>query len=214
MKIKIAPSILSADRTRLQEEVNEVEQYADLLHIDVMDGKFVPPKTFTPKEIKALKTRLIKDVHLMVVEPENSFISDFIDAGAGIVTIHLEACRDIRGAINMIKDRGIKVGVSINPPTPLRTLLPYVDEIDMALIMSVNPGYAGQSFIPSVLSKVRELRKLREKLDIQIDGGINKDTIKLAVEAGANIIVAGSAIFNSRDRKKAIEELRRAAEHG
>ena len=208
--IKIAPSILSADRKNLQEEVNEIEPYADLMHIDIMDGKFVPPVTFMAKEIKKIKTKLVKDVHLMVVEPEKSFIPDFIEAGAGIITIHAEACKDISKTIKMIKSKGIKIGLSINPPTPLEKLLPYINDIDMALIMSVNPGYAGQKFIPEVLEKIKKLRKLKPNLDIQIDGGINKETIKQAADAGANVFVAGSSIFSQKDRKKAIQELRDA----
>ena len=209
-KIKIAPSILSADKKNLQAEVNGIEPYADLIHIDIMDGKFVPPVTFMAKEIKKIKTKLVKDVHLMVVEPEKSFIPDFIGAGAGIITIHAEACKDISKTIKMIKSKGIKVGLSINPPTPLEKLLPYINDIGMALIMSVNPGYAGQKFIPEVLEKIKKLRKLKPKLDIQIDGGINKETIKQAADAGANVFVAGSSIFSQKDRKKAIQELRDA----
>ena len=209
-KIKIAPSILSADKKNLQAEVNGIEPYADLIHIDIMDGKFVPPVTFMAKEIKKIKTKLVKDVHLMVVEPEKSFIPHFIDAGAGIITIHAEACKNIPKTIKMIKSKGIKVGLSINPPTPLEKLLPYINDIGMALIMSVNPGYAGQKFIPEVLEKIKKLRKLKPKLDIQIDGGINKETIKQAADAGANVFVAGSSIFSQKDRKKAIQELRDA----
>jgi len=210
LKLKIAPSILSADKNNLQKEVDGITPYADLIHIDVMDGKFVPIVTFQAKEIKKIKTKLEKDVHLMVVNPEKSFIPHFIDAGADIITIHTEACKDIPKTIQLIRSKGVKVGLSINPPTPLKKLLPYLNNIDMALIMSVNPGYAGQKFIPEVLSKVRELRKLKPDLDIQIDGGINKDTIKQAADAGANIFVAGSSIFKQKDRKKAIQELKNA----
>jgi ribulose-phosphate 3-epimerase len=212
MKLKIAPSILSADKSDLQRDVNEIEPYSDLLHVDIMDGKFVLPTTFSAGEIKKVKSRLPKDVHLMVEHPlKEGFIDDFIDAGAKNITIHEEAKDDIVKCISYLRKKGIKVGISINPPTPLEKLLPYIDLADMVLIMSVNPGWAGQKFIPDVLEKIRKLRKLKPNLDIEIDGGINKDTIKQAVEAGANVIVAGSAIFSQKDRKKAIEELRNAA---
>ncbi len=210
MKIKIAPSILSADKSKLQKEVEDIESYSDLLHVDIMDGNFVPPTTFKPEEIKNIKSTIPKDVHLMVVDPEKSFIDDYAEAGAAIITIHAEACKDIPKTIDKIKNLGIKVGLSINPPTSLDLLLPFIDQVDIVLIMSVNPGYAGQKFIPDVLNKIKELRKLKPNLDIEIDGGINKDTIKQAVDAGANVIVAGSAIFDKKDRKKAIKNLREA----
>jgi ribulose-phosphate 3-epimerase len=208
MKIKIAPSILSADRNNLQKEVEDIEKLSDLIHVDIMDGVFVPPTTFLPDEIAKIKSCLPLDVHLMVIDPEKNYIDDYAKAGASIITFHAEACRDIPKTIEKIKKHKIKVGISINPPTPLDLILPHLDKVDMVLIMSVNPGYAGQKFIPGVLSKIRTLRKLRPNLDIEIDGGINKDTIKQAVEAGANIIVAGSSIFNEKDRKKAISELK------
>ena len=212
MRIKIAPSILSADRTKLNEEVKEIEPCSDLIHVDVMDGKFVPPVTFKASEIKSVKSKLPKDVHLMVQHPiKDGFIGSCSDAGASIITIH-EECRDnIDEAFKLIKSRGIKAGISINPPTHLDKINPYIDKVDMVLIMSVNPGYAGQKFMPDVLPKIKELRKLKPNLDIGIDGGINKETVKQAVKAGANVIVAGSSIFGQKDRKKAIEELRAAA---
>lgn len=211
MTIKIAPSILSADESKLQQEVEEIEPYAELIHVDVMDGKFVPPKTFKPKEIKAVKSKLIKDVHLMVDHPiKDNFIEDYADAGAGIITIHEECKDDIKEAFKLIKSKKIKTAISINPPSKLETIKPYLNDVDMVLIMSVNPGYAGQKFIPEVLEKVKELRKLKPNLDIEIDGGINKETIKQAADAGASIFVAGSSIFKQKDRKKAIEELKKA----
>lgn len=209
MKIKIAPSILSADRIRLNEEVKEIENCAELIHVDVMDGKFVPETTFKAEEIKKIKTKLPFDVHLMVENPlKDGFIDDY--SFASIITIHGECKEDINKLINKIKNKNIKVGISINPPTSLDKIKPYLDKVDMVLIMSVNPGYAGQKFIEDVLPKIKELRKLRPDLDIEIDGGINKGAIKKAVDAGANIIVAGSAVFGKEDRKKAIEELRQA----
>ena len=212
MKIKIAPSILSADKNKLQQEVNEIEPYSDLIHVDIMDGKFVPIITFKAEDIKKIKTKLPKDVHLMVQHPiEDNFIENFADAGANIITIHEECKDDIKEAFRLIKSKGIKVGISINPPTPLEKITPYLNNVDMVLIMSVNPGYAGQKFIPEVLPKIKELRKLKPKLDIEIDGGINKETIKQAVKTGANVIVEGSSIFSQKDRKKAIDELKKAA---
>ena len=211
MKIKIAPSILSAKKEKLNEEVKEIENYAELIHVDVMDGKFVPPTTFKPEDIKKIKTSLPKDVHLMVKYPlTDGFIDSYIDAGADIITIHGESKDDISKCIEHIKNKGVKAAISINPPTELKNILKYLDKVDMVLIMSVNPGYAGQKFIPEVLEKIRELRRLKPNLDIQIDGGICKETIKQAADAGANIFVAGSAIFGEEDRKKAIDDLRQA----
>lgn len=214
MNIKIAASILSADRDNLQKDVNEIENYSDWLHIDIMDGKFVPPVTFIPNQIKSLETKLIKDVHLMVNYPlKENFIRDYIDAGADIITIHEECMDNINKCMDYIKNNGVKLGISINPPTLLKNLMPYLNRADMILIMSVNPGYGGQKFMPEVLQKIKEIRKLNSVIDIQIDGGINKDTIKYAVNAGANVLVAGSAIFGKEDRKKAIEELRYACKN-
>lgn len=214
MKLKIAPSILSADRNNLQKEVEEIERYAELLHVDIMDGKFVPPKTFIVAEIKKVKSSLPKDVHLMVDHPlKDGFIDDFIDAGADIITIH-EECKDgVDECIDYIKKKGVKAGITINPGTPLEKLKPYINKVDMILIMSVNPGYAGQKFMPEVLPKIAELRKLKPEMDIQIDGGLTKDTIRQAVKAGANVIVAGSSIFKKPDRIQAIKDLRDAAEN-
>lgn len=211
MKIKIAPSILSADKNKLNEEIKEIENSAELVHVDVMDGKFVPPTTFKPEDIRKIKTSLPKDVHLMVKYPlTDGFIDSYIDAGADIITIHEESKDDLSKCIKHIKSKGVKAAISINPPTELEKILKYLDKVDMVLIMSVNPGYAGQKFIPKVLEKIRELRKLKPALDIQIDGGICKETIKQAADAGANIFVAGSAIFGEEDRKKAIDDLRQA----
>ena len=211
MKIKIAPSILSADKKKLQEEIEGIEEFADLIHVDIMDGKFVPPITFDSKEIGKIKSKLPKDVHLMVEYPlTEGFIDDYIAAGAASITIHEEAKDDIDKCIEYIKGKGINVGISINPSSSLDNILSYLDKVDMVLIMSVNPGYAGQKFIFSVLDKVKRLRELKPDLDIEIDGGINKDTIKQVVDAGANVIVAGSAIFDQENRKGAIRELRDA----
>jgi len=209
LPIRIAPSILSADRSNLQQEVRLIEPYADYIHIDIMDGKFVPPVTFRPEEIKAIHTKLPKDVHLMVEYPEkDGYIDSFIDAGAAIITIHTECKEDTHGLIRCIKKKG---AVTIRPKTPIAELEPYLDTADMVLIMSVEPGYSGQAFMPAVLEKVRRIRKLKPELDIEIDGGINAVTIMDAVRAGANVIVAASAIFGRKDRIKAMQELRSAA---
>ncbi|MEA2037583.1 MAG: ribulose-phosphate 3-epimerase [Nanoarchaeota archaeon] len=213
MKLKIAPSILSATKEKLQEEVDEITPYSDLLHVDIMDGKFVPPTTFKAEDIKNVKSKVPKDVHLMVEYPiKDGFIDDYADAGASIITIHEECKEDIREAFKLIRDKGIKTAISINPPTPLDKIKEYLDAVDMVLIMSVNPGYSGQKFIPDVLPKIKELRQLKPDLDIEIDGGITPETIKQAVDAGANVIVAGSSVFGKEDRIKAITDLREAAE--
>jgi ribulose-phosphate 3-epimerase len=211
MKIKIAPSILSANRKKLQYEVKEIEKYADMIHVDVMDGKFVPPITFNADEVKQVKTKLAKDVHLMVEHPlTEGWINAFKEAGAAIITIHWESKDNTNDAIQAIRKRKCKVGISINPATPLYKIKPYLDKVDMVLIMSVNPGYSGQNFILPVLTKIRHLRTLKPKLDIEVDGGINRTIIRKAYKAGANIFVAGSAVFGKKDRKKAIMDLRNA----
>jgi len=210
--IKIAPSILSADKSKLQEEVNDIEGSADLIHVDIMDGKFVSPTTFNALDIKKIKSKLPKDVHLMVDYPiKDNFIEDYADAGASIITIHEECKDDIKESFDLIKSKGIKIGISIKPATPLDRIKEYLDDVDMVLIMSVNPGYAGQEFMPEVLPKIKELRKLKPKLDIEVDGGINTETIKQAAEAGANVFVAGSFVFKKEDRKEIIKELKKAA---
>lgn len=211
MKIMIAPSILSANRKKLQQEVKAVEKYADLIHVDIMDGKFVPPITFKADEIKAVKTKLAKDVHLMVEYPlTDGWIDRFKDAGASIITIHWESKDNTNEAIKAIKKKKCKAGISLNPATPLYKIKPYLDKVDMVLVMSVNPGYAGQSFIMPVLTKIKHLRRLKPDLDIQVDGGISKKNIGKAYRAGANIFVAGSSIFGKKDRKKAIMDLKDA----
>ena len=213
LKIKIAPSILSADKSKLQQEVDEIESSADLIHVDIMDGKFVPPTTFDHNTIKKIISNIPKDVHLMVDHPiKDNYIENYADAGASIITIHEECKDNIEEAFELIKSKGIKTSISIKPKTPLTTIQKYLDKVDMVLIMSVEPGYAGQEFIPDVLSKAKELRKLKPNLDIEIDGGINTETIKQATEAGCNVFVAGSFIFKKQDRKEIIEKLRKSAE--
>lgn len=207
MNIQIAPSILSADFGHLNQEIATIETHSDLLHVDVMDGHFVPNITIGPPVVKCLKTKLPLDCHLMIEHPE-MFIEEFVKAGAASITVHQEACAHLHRVIQQIKSFGVKAAVSINPGTPLKMIEEVLDDVDMVLIMSVNPGFGGQKFIPSALAKIEELRKRKPKLDIEVDGGINAGTAKLCVKAGANILVAGSYIFGAKDRKAAIESLR------
>jgi ribulose-phosphate 3-epimerase len=217
LKIKIAPSILSADFSRLGEEVKAVEAAgADLIHVDVMDGHFVPNITIGPLVVKALKkvTKLPLDVHLMIENP-HKYIEQFAKAGANIITIQVEASKDLASDIELIKKNGAKAGVVVNPKTDLTKVIPVLDTISMVLIMSVNPGFEGQKFMPEVLPKMKELRSIIDSkklnVDIEIDGGINLETAKAAVNAGANVLVAGSAIYYSKDYKKTIEGLKNPA---
>ena len=210
MKLKIAPSILSADRKRLKAEVKEIESDADRIHVDIMDGKFVPPTTFQPEEIKQIKTKIPKEVHLMVEHPLQ-FIDAYADAGARSIIFHQESKDDPGKVILAIKKKGMKPCITIKPKTPLEKIEPYLDSVDMVLLMTVEPGYAGQKFIDGILPKIKRLRELKPKMDIEVDGGISADTIKKAVDAGANVIVAGTAIFGQKDRRKAIKDLVSAA---
>ncbi len=207
MNIKIAPSILSADFGKLNEEIASVEPYVDLLHVDVMDGHFVPNITIGAPVVRCIKSKLPLDLHLMIQHPER-FLEDFVKAGAASITVHQEACVHLHRVVQQIKSLGVKAAVSINPATPLEMIEEVLDDVDMVLIMSVNPGFGGQKFIEHVLGKIRELRKLKPDLDIEVDGGINAETARQCVEGGANILVAGSYIFGAEDRKKAIESLR------
>lgn len=199
---KLAPSILSADFANLGRDVKEVEDAGvEYLHIDVMDGSFVPTISYGSPIVSSLRpiSNLIFDVHLMVEEPIR-LIDEFIEAGADIITVHAEACTHLHRTIGAIKDKGVKVGVSLNPATPLNVLDYVLDEIDMVLLMSVNPGYGGQSFLPLTIEKIKELKKIIDsknlKVDIQVDGGLSYNNVDLVLDAGANVIVAGSAIFN------------------
>ena len=212
--VKIAPSILSADFSRLGEEVKAVEEAgADWIHVDVMDGRFVPNITIGPLVVESLRkvTDLPLDVHLMI-ENADLYIEDFAKAGADIISVHVEACPHLHRTIQSIKENGAKAGVVLNPATTLFALDEIIEQVDMVLLMSVNPGFGGQKFINSVLSKIELLRNtLNEsgvELDLQVDGGIKPDNVAMIKEAGANVLVAGSAIFGSDDYKKAIEELR------
>lgn len=212
--IKIAPSILSCDYSRLAEEIKEIETAgAQMLHIDIMDGHFVPNITIGAPVVKSLRkhTKLCFDVHLMIAEPLK-FIGSFADAGADIITVHTEcfggAC-SADTAVNQIKARGIKAALSIKPDTPAKAVFPFLDCIDMVLVMAVEPGFAGQKFTESVLPKIAEIHRGKPEIDIQVDGGINAGTAKLCREAGANVLVAGSYIFGARDRRTAIDSLRK-----
>lgn len=212
--IKIAPSILSADFAKLGEEIQEVERGgADYIHVDVMDGHFVPNITLGPLIVESIRpiTELPLDVHLMIENPD-LYIADFAKAGANIISVHVEACPHLHRTIQAIKQLGVKAGVVVNPATPVSTIEHVLEDVDLVLLMTVNPGFGGQSFIHSVVQKIRQVSQLiREKnlsVEIEVDGGVNPETARICVEAGANVLVAGSAIFNQRDRKQAIQHIR------
>jgi len=215
-KIKISPSILSADFSQLGSEIKKLEEGgADMIHVDVMDGHFVPNLTIGPPVIKALRKQcsLVFDVHLMI-SPVHKYIEAYADAGADIITIHPEATDDLEASILKIKQLNKKVGVSLNPDSKIDLILNFLDKIDLVLIMSVNPGFGGQKFMPEVLTKIKELKIIQAErninFDIEIDGGINFDNCKIAIDAGANILVSGTTIFKSNDGdiKKNINLLR------
>ena len=212
--VKIAPSILSADFSKLGEEILAVEKGgADYIHIDVMDGHFVPNITIGPLIVEAIRpiTKLPLDVHLMIENPDE-YIGAFVKAGADYITVHVEACRHLHRTIQNIKSFGIKAGVVLNPATPVESIQHIIGEIDMVLLMSVNPGFGGQKFIPEVLPKIRKVKEMAEQkgldMEIEIDGGVNSETAKLCMEAGANVLVAGSAIYNQENYAKAISLIR------
>ncbi|HSR04758.1 MAG TPA: ribulose-phosphate 3-epimerase [Proteiniclasticum sp.] len=214
--VKIAPSILSANFADLGRDIEKtIEAGADWIHIDVMDGSFVPNISFGIPVMKAIRPLTDKffDVHLMIVNPSN-FIDAFADAGADLINFHYEAEIHIDRVIEKIKARGIKAGITLNPATPVSLLSTILPKLDMVLIMSVNPGFGGQSFIPYTLDKVRELREMADKLNpdllIEIDGGIAEDTIRAAVDAGVDVVVAGSAVYKNGEIKRNIEVLREA----
>ncbi len=213
--VKIAPSILSANFAKLGEEIQDVERGgADWIHVDVMDGHFVPNITIGPLIVEAIRpvTKLPLDVHLMIEEPDR-YIPQFVKSGADYVTVHQEACRHLHRTIHLIKEQGAKAGVVLNPATPLVTIESVLEDVDLVLLMTVNPGFGGQKFIHSVLPKVKALRSMLNErglghVDIEIDGGVNPETARLCEEAGATVLVAGSAVFNQADRAQAIAAIR------
>jgi ribulose-phosphate 3-epimerase len=215
-KIQISPSILSADFSQLGNEIKRLEEGgADMIHVDVMDGHFVPNLTIGPPVIKALRKQcsIIFDVHLMI-SPVHKYIEAYADAGADIITIHPEATKNLDESISKIKSLNKKVGVSLNPESKLDLIINYLEKIDLVLIMSVNPGFGGQKFMPEVLDKVKQLKEIKSKknmnFDIEIDGGINFDNCQSAIDAGANILVSGTTVFksNNGDIKKNINLLK------
>ena len=213
--IKLAPSILSADFARLLEDIKKVEKAGcEYLHIDVMDGHFVPNITLGPGIVKSLRkdVNMVFDTHLMIENPDN-YIKDFVDAGSDLIVVHVEACKHLHRTIQNIKSHNVKAGVALNPATPIESIKHVLEDVDMILIMTVNPGFGGQSFIPYSLDKIREVKQMaieanNEDILIQVDGGIDSNNVKDVVEAGANVIVAGSAVFKNGNIEENIKALR------
>jgi len=215
--MKLAPSILSADFAKLLEDVKKVEKAGcEYLHIDVMDGHFVPNITLGPGIVKSLRkdVNMVFDTHLMIENPDN-YIKDFVDAGSDLIVVHVEACRHLHRTIQNIKSNNVKAGVALNPGTPIETIKHVLQDVDMVLVMTVNPGFGGQSFIESMIGKIKELKQIIDEknlnVDIQVDGGIKPSNINQVVEAGANVIVAGSAIFNSENIEETVKLMRKNA---
>jgi ribulose-phosphate 3-epimerase len=218
MNICIAPSILSADFSKLGSEIKEVEAGgADWIHVDVMDGHFVPNITIGPLVVAGIRplTQLPLDVHLMIEHPD-SFIPAFAKAGADYISVHAEACIHLHRSLNFIREQGVKAGVVLNPATPLSSIELVLSQVDLILLMTVNPGFGGQQFIPEMLPKIKQLKKMLverglDHVHVQVDGGINEETAHLVTQAGANVLVAGQAVFGQTNRIAAIDRIRSAA---
>jgi ribulose-phosphate 3-epimerase len=215
-RVKLAPSILAADLGRLAEEVHQVETLgAEYIHVDVMDGRFVPNITLGPPVVRAVRaaTKAVVDCHLMIVEPER-YVAEFANAGADIITVHVEASPHLQRTLHSIRDLGKRAGVVLNPHTPEDAIRYVMNDVDLILVMSVNPGFGGQSFLPLVLPKLRALRQMIDAtgrdIDLEIDGGIGPDNARLVTDAGATVLVAGSSIFGQKDRGAAMQQLRAA----
>jgi len=214
-ELRVAPSILTADFARLGEQIREAEAAGvDWIHLDVMDGRFVPNLTFGPLVVEAIRkvTQLPLDVHLMIVEPER-YLADFVRAGADWITVHFEATPHVHRAVQQIRELGKKAGLALNPGTPLEALLPLLPELDLALLMSVNPGFGGQKYIPASTERIRRLSGLRQQLNpaclIEVDGGIKPENVAEVCQAGADVVVVGSALFNDRPVAENMENLMR-----
>ncbi|WP_071395380.1 ribulose-phosphate 3-epimerase [Bacillus tuaregi] len=212
--IKIAPSILSADFSKLGDEIKDVEKGgADYIHVDVMDGHYVPNITIGPLIVESVRpvTKLPLDVHLMIENPDD-YIEAFAKAGADYITVHVEACVHLHRTIQLIKSFGVKAGVVLNPATPVQLIEHIIEDIDMVLLMSVNPGFGGQKFIPSVLTKIKQVKEMIDEkglnVEIEVDGGVNEETAPLCIQAGATVLVAGSAVYGQADRGQAIAALK------
>ncbi len=221
MSIYIAPSILSADFSRLGEEVREAEQAgADFIHVDVMDGHFVPNLTLGPLVVQAIRpvTKLPLDVHLMIENPD-AYIPAFAKAGADYITVHAEACTHLHRTLGFIRENGVKPGVVLNPATPLAAIEYVLDQVEMVLLMTVNPGFGGQKYIPAVTGKIKALRGMLDargltSVLIEVDGGVNAETARMVAEAGAQVLVAGNAVFGEQDRAEAIRSIRASGMQG
>jgi ribulose-phosphate 3-epimerase len=210
IKVEIVPAVLVKTAEELKQRVKEVEPFVKRVQIDIMDGIFVPNKTIQPEDMRNFKTKLMKEAHLMVNDNEK-YVEDFLDLGFDMIIVHYESCKDIPRIIKKVKNKGKKIALAINPPTPPSAIKDYLDDLDMVLIMTVNPGFSGQEFDSNVMTKIRELRSIKKDLNIEVDGGIKAENIKLAAEAGANIFASCSGIYKFEDKRKAIEMLKKEA---